>query len=376
VPSAPMQGDGRYNRNSTAQAAAGDFGVPLLIEAAQAVPIPPDAFAGAVGPVVLADYGCSEGRNSLVPVGAAVDALRAQHGDDLQVLVLHTDLPGNDYSSLFRTIADDPLSYQRPGVFPVAAGRSYFQQLAPTGTVALGWSSIALHWLSAQPGPLVGIWPHLAPTSEQEAWRTHAAADWAAFLTARSAELVPGGRLVVVCGAAAPYGGSGAERVMQTLRELLRGNAVRGGVSADVIDRLSIPVWYRTEEEWRRPFAARSPQTTLLLEHFEIVRLGDPLWDQTRNGDPSAYARAVAVAVRVSFGPSLLAPVPADQREPLSARLFDDALATAISGQPAEPWFDWHLALLSISAPMASSSPRTSPTFRARSASAGSEQSR
>ena len=139
---------------------------------------------------MLADYGCSEGRNSLMPIGAAVDALRARHGNDLQVLVLHTDLPGNDYSSLFGTLAHDPLTYQRPGVFPVAAGRSYFEQLAPTGTVALGWSSIALHWLSAQPGPLTGIWPHLAPTSEQVAWRSHAAADWAAFLFARGAELV------------------------------------------------------------------------------------------------------------------------------------------------------------------------------------------
>ena len=122
-----MQGDGRYNRNSTAQAAAGDRGVPLLVEAAEAVPFPPGAFASARGPVVLADYGCSEGRNSLMPIGAAVDALRARHGNDLQVLVLHTDLPGNDYSSLFGTLADDPLTYQRPGVFPVAAGRSYFE---------------------------------------------------------------------------------------------------------------------------------------------------------------------------------------------------------------------------------------------------------
>lgn len=280
-----MQGDGRYNRNSTAQAAAGDRGVPLLVEAAEAVPFPPGAFASARGPVVLADYGCSEGRNSLMPIGAAVDALRARHGNDLQVLVLHTDLPGNDYSSLFGTLAHDPLTYQRPGVFPVAAGRSYFEQLAPTGTVALGWSSIALHWLSAQPGPLTGIWPHLAPTSEQVAWRSHAAADWAAFLFARGAELV------------------------------------------------------------------RSPQTNLQLERCELVRLGDPLWDQTRSGEPGAYARAVAAAIRVSFGPSLLAPVPADQREALSARLFDDALAAAISAQPAEPWFDWHLVLLTVTAP-------------------------
>ena len=90
--SAPMEGDGRYNRNSAAQAAAGDRGVPLLVRAAEAVPPPDEA-----GPVVLADYGCSEGRNSLVPIGAAVEALRFRLGPDLQVWVLHTDLPDNDY---------------------------------------------------------------------------------------------------------------------------------------------------------------------------------------------------------------------------------------------------------------------------------------
>jgi hypothetical protein len=359
VPSAPMQGDGRYNRNSTAQAAAGDRGVPLLVAAAGAVPVASDAVTGAAGPVVVADYGCSEGHNSMVPVGAAVDALRERHGDDLQVSVLHTDLPGNDYSSLFRTIADDPLSYRRPGVFPAAVGRSYFEQLAPTATVTLGWSSIALHWLSARPGPLTGLWPHLALSSERQAWRTHAAADWTAFLAARRAELISGGRLVVVCGAAAPEGASGAERVMHTLTELLRRDSVRGPVGADVVDRMALPVWYRTEDEWRQPFTGGAAPTALVLEHCEVVRLGDPLWEQTRDGDPSAYARAAAAAVRVSFGPSLLASVPSDQREALSVRLFDQAFAEAISSEPAEPWFDWHLALLSIAAPGPVTTPRT-----------------
>ena len=349
---APMQGDGRYNSDSTAQAAAGHQGVPLLVAAAAAVPSPSCSVTGAPGPVVLADYGCSEGHNSLAPVRAAVDALRARHGDGLQVVVLHTDLPGNDYSSLFGTIAHDPGSYRRPGVFPMAIGRSFFEQLAPTRSVTLGWSSIALHWLSAQPGALAGIWPHLATPAEQNTWQTAAATDWVRFLSARGAELAPGGRLVVVVGAAAPHGGSGAERIMQKLTELLHSEAARGTVTAELVDRLAIPVWYRTEEQWRRPFTTQRPQTPFQLEHCEILRLGDPVWMQTGGGERSAYAQAVAAAIRVSFGPSLLAPVPDDQRQALAARLFDDALPAAIEAEPAEPWFDWHLALLTIAAPM------------------------
>jgi hypothetical protein len=269
------------------------------------------------------------------------------------VVVLHTDLPGNDFSSLFGTIADDPHSYRRTGVFPMAIGRSFFEQLAPTGSVMLGWSSIALHWLSERPAPLVGVWPHLATRAEQNIWRARAAIDWTQFLSARGAELAPGGRLVVVVGAAAPHGGSGAERVMQKLTELLHREALNGTVAAELIDRLAIPVWYRTEEQWRQPFTGQRRQTALQLEHCEIVRLGDPLWQQTRGGERSAYAQAVAAAIRVSFGPSLLAPVPADQRETLSVRLFDDALPAEIEAEPGEPWFDWHLALLTVAAPMA-----------------------
>jgi hypothetical protein len=55
----------------------------------------------------------------------------------------------------------------------------------------------------------------------------------------------------------------------------------------------------------------------------------------------------------VSFGPSLLASVPATQRAELTRRLFDEALVAAVSGQPAEPWFDWHLALLTVTSPAA-----------------------
>ena len=43
-----MQGDGRYNRKSSAQAAAGDRGVPLLVDAAEAVPFPSETSVSVV----------------------------------------------------------------------------------------------------------------------------------------------------------------------------------------------------------------------------------------------------------------------------------------------------------------------------------------
>jgi hypothetical protein len=67
--------------------------------------------------------------------------------------VVHTDLPGNDFSALFQTLADDPESYLRgdPAVFASAVGRSFYEQILPAGSVTLGWSSWAVQWLSRVP---------------------------------------------------------------------------------------------------------------------------------------------------------------------------------------------------------------------------------
>ena len=123
----------------------------MLAEAARAVPLAP-----APEPVVIADYGCSQGHNSLAPVAAAIGALRERIGPDRAISVVHTDLPGNDYAALFQTLAGDAESYLRdqPLVFPSAIGRSFYEVLLPPGTVTLGWSSWSVQWLSRTPAPV------------------------------------------------------------------------------------------------------------------------------------------------------------------------------------------------------------------------------
>src|SRR3954447_15884245 len=99
-----MEGSGFYNRHSSAQAAGIDRMLSLLEQAATDVPVGEEV-------VVLADYGASQGRNSIAPMRAAIEAVRAQRGLDKAVLVFHTDLPSNDFGSLFSVLDDDPNSY-------------------------------------------------------------------------------------------------------------------------------------------------------------------------------------------------------------------------------------------------------------------------
>jgi len=84
---APMEGHGVYNRSSRVQAAGLSPALPLLKRAARAA-----ALAPAPEPVVIADYGSSQGHNSLHPMAVAIGALRERVGQDRALSVVHTDL--------------------------------------------------------------------------------------------------------------------------------------------------------------------------------------------------------------------------------------------------------------------------------------------
>lgn len=338
-----MEGGGRYNADSRAQAVAGTLGLDQLVAAAQAVP--------AIDPALLVDYGSAEGRNSMRPMSAAVEALRAEHSDR-EVMIVHTDLPGNDFGSLLETVAHDPASYGRPGVYTSIIGRTFYEQLLPSATVTLGWTSITLHWLDRTPGPLNGIWYGQATPDQHAVWSRAAAEDWRRFLDARRAELAPGGRLVVVVGAADAAGRSGAEQAMTLLDEALVAMSRGGAISRADYGAMAIPAWYRTEAEWRAPFRDGHD---LSLADLHLHDLGDPLWEHAVAAAPydrasvrGDYARAVSAAVRVSFGPSLLATIEPVRRGDVEAELFErftDAVADA-----GGPVFQWHLAAMTIAA--------------------------
>jgi SAM dependent carboxyl methyltransferase len=112
---APMEGRGAYNRSSSVQAIGSSPVVPLFEKAASQVQL-----TSAADPLVIADYGSSEGHNSLEPLTAVTGVLRRRIGPERAIWVVHTDLPGNDFTALFRMLASDPGSYLRqdPPFFP------------------------------------------------------------------------------------------------------------------------------------------------------------------------------------------------------------------------------------------------------------------
>jgi SAM dependent carboxyl methyltransferase len=148
-----MEGKGAYNTHAALQASGGALAVPSLEEAARRI-----SLDFAERPLVIADYGSSQGKNSLAPLRAAISVLRTRVSRERPILVFHTDLPANDFNELFGVVEDDPNSYLRgePHVFPSAIGRSFYRQLFPPDHVDLGWSSYAALWLSRIPRPIPG----------------------------------------------------------------------------------------------------------------------------------------------------------------------------------------------------------------------------
>lgn len=134
---APMEGHGAYNSHSTVQASGASPALRLLERVASETALPAGEEA-----IVIADYGSSEGRNSLAPMATAIRALRARAGLTRAISVVHTDLPGNDFSALFQLLATDPASYLRdnPAVFASAVGHSFYEQILPSKSATLGWS--------------------------------------------------------------------------------------------------------------------------------------------------------------------------------------------------------------------------------------------
>src|SRR5688572_22809658 len=188
-----MVGGSYYDAHSSFQAKVAASGAALLEQAVSALSMPAD------GEVMVADYGCSEGRNSIATIATALQLLAARGATGFGVV--HNDLPSNDWNSLAKNLSS-PSSYltHYPQARALFAPRGFFERVTLPGSITLGASGSAAHWLSRQPPDLDmprSLYRSDAPPAELAKILRQAAEDWLAFLTARAEELQAGGVLLV-----------------------------------------------------------------------------------------------------------------------------------------------------------------------------------
>jgi SAM dependent carboxyl methyltransferase len=264
-------------------------------------------------------------------IALMLDRLTERIGRERDVRVVHTDLPHCDYTSLFVTLESSPESYRRgrPYAFASAIGHSFYDRLFPAGSLTLGWSSFALHWMSTLLMPLrEHIWPARASPDEGKALAEVAAVDWQNFLAHRAEELTPGGQLVLVIGAADETGATGLEPMMDLANDILRTLVTEGKLGAQAYAAMTIASRPRSREEFTAPFD-KGDLAKLSLEELVISETPNAAmlrWRQT--GDAAAFASDLSSFFIAAFGPSLFG-----DDEPLR-EMFAERFSAAIVRTP------------------------------------------
>jgi hypothetical protein len=345
-----MEAGGEYSRHSLAQHSAGGLGLPLLGRAVAGV-APGVAALPAGVPVFVGDFGAAGGRNELTPMATTVEGLRSG-GIRAPIVVVHTDIATNDFTTLFKTVEESPDTYLRtPDVFAFAAGRSFYERIFPRASVLLGWSAIAVHWLSRVPEPITDhVYSAFATGSVRDAFARQSAADWDAFLTARAAELRPGGQAVVVGGMALDDGTSGAEALMTALNSAVHALVASGSITEAESRAMNVPTWNRTMADFIRPFEPDGTATVAglaLLEHAAAEVPDQYLLAYRADGDKQAFASAVTGFLRAFTEPSLFGTL---DRSALERRRAADAVYRSVeytlATDPERYETVWKVALL------------------------------
>ncbi len=321
---AGMGGHGLYDRHSDAQDKAMQRQEARLRKAVRHLDI-------AGSELRIVDYGCGPGRNSVKAFHTVLGALR-ERGVALPVVAVHNDQFGNDWNGLVAEIRG-PNGYLRDldRIRVEASIGSFFEPVASAGSVDLGMSFAASHWLSssvriASPGSLFFC---DLPEPARDEVAAMANRDWTHFLRQRATELKSGGWLVVdglssVPDADDPSGLCAAGRgLYRAFGQVAAALAAEGSIDPALLDTFVFPVYFRLSEEVRAPLE----RETDLKDAFEIVelaneRLPSPYEEDLRKtGDVAAYAAGYAGFAR-AFAESTL-----------RTGLFEGSTATAGSAE-------------------------------------------
>lgn len=321
-----MEGNGAYNKYAKLPAAGGALAIPLWEETVKNVEL-----EAGDHPVVIADYGSSQGKNSLLPMQVAIKTVRNRLGPNRPISVFHIDQPSNDFNTLFEVLDADPDQYalNDPNVFPCAIGRSFYENVLPCGSVHIGWCSYAAMWLSRIPALIPGHFISLRSTGTVRAeFDRQGAQDWKSFLSLRAKELRPGARLLVVLPGVDDNGVAGFEPLFDHLNATLAEMVEVSAITANERAAMVVAAYPRRKRDLFAPFASSGMFQGLTVEGFEMFALQDAAWaDYERDGNKEAWAAQHASFFRSAFTPSLgsaLAHVRSDDAEAL--RIFGDRL--------------------------------------------------
>ncbi len=258
----------------------------------------------------LADFGCADGGTSIDMVRAALGALRARDAA-LPLAVVYCDQPRNDFNALFQIVNGETTieSYRDAfeGLHVSASATSFYRPVLPPGSLDLGFSATAMHWLSAKPCEIAGhVQAVGAEGAELAAFAEQGRRDWETILCHRARELAPGGALVFAnfCRdeAGRYLGNTTGVHMFDRFNEIWRAFLAEGRIGEAEYRAMTLPQYYKTVEEFAAPFEdPGSPvhEAGLRLQAIETRVTPCPFAaDFKRHGDAALFARAYIPTLR------------------------------------------------------------------------------
>ncbi len=300
----------------------------------------------------LTDMGCADGGTSLDMWGDVIRDLREQFPDH-PIQLTYTDLPKNDFSQLFQIVhGQTDLPAYAPGIdnlYLMASATSFHHPIVPPGTLNLGFSATASHYISETPAQIDDHVHMVGATGDvRAAFQAQGARDWDAFLLARAKELAPGGRLVLynfgIDEDGRYLGHTGGHSMFDTFARLWRALAVDGTITEAEYRATNFPQHYRTVEEFAAPFQDKASavyKAGLRLEEIGTLHTRCPFEESFAEDhrDAARFAREYIPTLRSWSEPTFVAGLsgtrPAEEIAPIIDRFYqsyEDEVATAPDG--------------------------------------------
>ncbi|XP_042477261.1 probable jasmonic acid carboxyl methyltransferase 2 [Macadamia integrifolia] len=200
-------GETSYACNSKLQKLVITKAKPVLIESIS------DLYTTNLPPCLrVADLGCSSGPNALLVISEIIEAIDQichqlnRNMPEFQVFL--NDLPSNDFNTIFKTLPSfhEQLKKEKGEKFGPCSitglPGSFYDRLFPSSSIDFLHSSYSLHFLSQVPPMAESNKGNIylvktSPPSVLKAYLEQFQKDFSLFLSLRSKEITPGGRMVL-----------------------------------------------------------------------------------------------------------------------------------------------------------------------------------
>nr|GME00557.1 jasmonate O-methyltransferase [Ipomoea batatas] len=291
------EGDTSYAKNSTLQMKIMLEGNPLLEEALNRILFNDNVnFPETMG---IADLGCSSGPNTLTVVskiiGIVYNSTRKTGQPLPELRVYLNDLPWNDFNDIFMSL---PAFYKRlkeekgkemENCFVTGVPGSFYGRLFPRKSLHFIHSSSSLHWLSQVPPSLDGEDASTAlnkgkiyisktsPPSVLTAYSQQFQKDFSLFLKSRSAEMLPGGGMVLSFMGRSSGDPTTEDSCYQweLLAQALSALVSKGVVEEEKVDCFNAPYYAPSVEEVKDAVDGEGSFIINRIEAFEVEWDGD-----------------------------------------------------------------------------------------------------